>query len=100
MSDIGGVFAPAKPKSEEAALRPDSRPARQLKPRTEPAPPKPKPRAKHQPRPVMVPLGILPALAGMSEDDASMLMSILGNLSDVPLRSRKRIIAALGKVFE
>ena len=48
----------------------------------------------------MVPLGILPALAGMSEDDASMLMSILGNLSDVPLRSRKRIIAALGKVFE
>ncbi len=56
-------------------------------------------RKARKPRPTMIPIGILPALAGLAEAETSMLMSIIGNLQDVPKKSRLKIVAALGKVF-
>jgi hypothetical protein len=47
----------------------------------------------------MIPIGILPALGGLQEPETTMLMSIIGNLQDVPKKSRLKIVAALGKVF-
>lgn len=52
-----------------------------------------------KPRPTMIPIGILPALAGLQDAEASMLMSIIGNLQEAPKKSRAKIVAALGKVF-
>jgi hypothetical protein len=56
-------------------------------------------RKKRQPRPTVIPIGILPALAGMTADEASLLMSIIGSLQDAKKKSRTRIVAALGRVF-
>lgn len=55
-------------------------------------------RARKQGR-TMIPIGVLPALAGLQELETSMLMSIIGNLQEVPKKSRAKIVAALGKVF-
>jgi hypothetical protein len=50
-------------------------------------------------RPLMVPIGLLPELGGMKTEDASLLMSIIGNLQTTNKRSRTKIVAALGKLF-
>lgn len=56
-------------------------------------------RKAKQPRPLMVPIGLLPELGGMKTEDASLLMSLIGNLQTTNKRSRTRIVAALGKLF-
>ena len=56
-------------------------------------------RAARKPRPTMIPIGILPALGGLAEAETSLLMSLIGNMQDVPKKSRLKIVAALGRVF-
>lgn len=56
-------------------------------------------RAPRKPRRTMIPIGILPALGGLQEAETSMLMSIIGNMQEVPKKSRTKIVAALAKVF-
>ena len=56
-------------------------------------------RKARKPRPTMIPIGILPALGGLQEVETSMLMSIIGNMQDVPKKSRAKIVAALAKAF-
>lgn len=57
------------------------------------------PRKAKQTRPLMVPIGFLPELGGMKSEDASLLMSLIGNLQTTNKRSRAKIVAALGKLF-
>jgi hypothetical protein len=47
----------------------------------------------------MVPIDLLPELGGMKSEDASLLMSLIGNLQTTNKRSRTKIVAALGKLF-
>ena len=65
--------------------------------------PKPKKtRKKREPgqrRPVMIPISMLPELGGFSDEDASRLMSFIGNMHDLPKKSRRRIVEVLGKIF-
>ena len=47
----------------------------------------------------MIPIGILPALAGLKATEADQLMKLLTELQPWPKNSRAKIVAALGKVF-
>jgi hypothetical protein len=87
------IFRPAPPADEKPEKK-KSRPPKnaEIKPSRK--------KGARKPRPVSVPIDILPALAGMSEADASMLMSILGDLQGVSKRSRVKITAALFEVFK
>jgi hypothetical protein len=51
------------------------------------------------PRPTVIPIGILPVLAGLKEDDATVLMSVVDSLQCASKKSRGRIVAALAKIF-
>lgn len=52
-----------------------------------------------QRRPVMIPIGLLPELGGLSDEDASRLMSFIGNMHTLPKKSRRRIAEILSKIF-
>ncbi len=56
-------------------------------------------RKARKPRPTMIPIGILPALAGLAEAETSGLMTIIASLQELPKKSRHKIVAALGQVF-
>lgn len=99
---------PRKARAKKAA--PQLPAGRQVKPRkaktgtireegTVVNPPVPTRRRARKPRPTMIPIGVLPALAGLAEAETSMLMSIIGNMQELPKKSRAKIVAALGKVF-
>jgi len=65
--------------------------------------PKPKKERKtYAPRmrkPVMIPISVLPELGGFSDQEASRLMSFIGNLHDLPKKGRLKIVAALNRIF-
>ena len=50
-------------------------------------------------RPVTIPIGLLPALGGLSKEETSLLMSLTGNLHNVSKKARARIVMVLGKIF-
>jgi len=50
-------------------------------------------------RPVMIPISVLPELGGFSDEEASRLMSFIGNLHDLPKKGRLKIVAALNRIF-
>jgi hypothetical protein len=89
------IFRPAPPADE----KPEKKKGRPPK-NAEIKPASTRKKSARKPRPVSVPIDILPALAGMSEADASVLMSILGDLQGVSKRSRVKIVAALFEVFK
>jgi hypothetical protein len=50
-------------------------------------------------RPVMISVDVMPHLAGLSHDEMTTLMAIVGGMKETPKKSRIKIVAALAKVF-
>ena len=82
------------PKKSAAAPTPAKPTADTSKPKRER-----KVRAPRLRRPVMIPIAFLPDLGGLSAEDTSRLMSFIGNMHDLPKKSRRRIAEVLSKIF-
>src|SRR6266568_4730480 len=54
---------------------------------------------RRKPRPVSVPVELLPHLAGMSVNDATTLAAIMGTLQGLSKGSRRKIATALAEMF-
>ena len=52
-----------------------------------------------KPRPVTIGIEALSGLGGLGVDEMKSFMTMVGNMRDVPKKSRLKIVAALGKVF-
>jgi len=96
---------PAKAKPERKARTPRPKPVETAAPEAVSEPkkrgPKPGTKRKSAPRSPKIELSVaFHALTGLSLDEAKIMASISAGLQQVPKKSRGRVVAALGKLFQ